>query len=230
MYMPTFMGMQLLSTGIADFGVKNNLLIGALPYYYLHFFYITAVLNFKLRDELNLMPLTPKGLTSLPSLSAFYGNYTFSLDSDHHTDTLILSCSQYVLTYDFNKKSHRQFADSNGQNTQSVAYHEKSGKIYFYVNGTVKELPFDTLQGVKNLCTASCSYAPSRIAVNDKYHVCSNTNGYYLMSHNLSTLAKKYYTTPLSNWIDKQRGLVYVTGSGQMLYIIHNGKKRICYH
>ena len=92
------------------------------------------------------------------------------------------------------------------------------------------------------------------------------------MSHNLSTLAKMYYTKPLGNWIknmefhpdgdsvvldmsnkiskckiqehgslelvwectavpgpyalcvDKQRGLVYVTGSGQMLYIIDNGK------
>ena len=218
------------------------------------------------------MPLTPKTLTQLPSLTPNVGNYTFSLDSDHHTATLILSCSQCVLTYNFNNKSYRHFADSSGLNVQSVAYHEKSGKVYFYVNGSVKELPFNTLQGVKKFCTAPSYTTPSRIAVNDKYLVCSNTQGYYLMSYNLSTSAIKHYISPLANWIknlkfhpdgdivvldrsskiskckiqehgslelvwectavpgpyalcvDKQRGLVYVTGSGQMLYIIDNGK------
>ena len=137
--------MQLLFTWKADFGVKNNLLIGALPYYYLPFFYIAAVLNFKLRDELNVIPLTPKTLTPLPSLSPNYGNYTCSLDSDHHSDTLILSCGQNVFIYEFNKQIYRHYADSGGVSIQSVAHLEKSGKVYFHVHGSVKELPFDTL-------------------------------------------------------------------------------------
>ena len=231
------------------------------------------MLNFKLREEFQLIYRRPKTVTPLPSITHGINNCTFSLDTDDHSNTLILSTGNNVRTYDFEKKVFRNYADSSGQNFQSLAFHKESRKIYFLVGSQLKEMSLETLQNGRNLCSMSCSYTPLRIAVNDKYVLCSNANGYKLMSLNISTLYQKYHTTPqLKNWIrnlkfhpdgdivildysnkiskykfredgdlelvwectevptpyaicvDKERGWVYVTGSGQKLYIISNGK------
>ena len=234
-----------------------------------------VVLSFRLREEFNLIHPTPKTLTPLPSINHGMNNHTFSLDTVHQNDTLILSTGNNVKTYDFKEKVFRSYVDGSGKNIQSLAFHKESRKIYFLVGSQLKEMSLETLQNGRNLRTMSCSHTPSRIAVNDEYVLCSNANGYMLMSLNLSTGSQKYHTPPqLKNWIrnlkfhpdgdivildynnkiskykfreegnlalvwectevptpyaicvDKERGLVYVTGSGQMLYSIVDGKTK----